>query len=76
MVKVVKIHKDRGYGDGMFEVLSSTDHEVKLQELMPGGLVKLPVISLYKVHIFEDIHTRRKGFELQRGRAEKIGRAR
>ena len=71
MVKIVKIYRDRGYGDGMFEVIKEIGDEVLLQELYRSEIIST---RLYKLHTYEDMDTRRKGFALQRERAAKIGR--
>jgi hypothetical protein len=71
MLKVVKINKDRGYGNGLWEVLSTSSRpdEYRLKSLDTGKQM-----SLYIVHCFEDMETRRKSFSLQKERANKIGR--
>lgn len=71
MVRIVKVHKDRGYGDAMFEVIKEKDNEVVLQQLYRPEIIS---VVLYKIHIYEDEQTRRKSLELQRERANKIGR--
>jgi len=66
---VVKIHKDRGYGDGMFLVVREDHREYVLKPIGGGAQ-----FNLYKAHTYQDLETKRVGFEMRKARAQKIGR--
>ena len=71
MLKIVKINADRGYGNGMWEVLSffSRPDEYKLKSLDTGVQM-----NLYNIHCYEDMETRKKTVSMREERASKVGR--
>lgn len=72
MMKIVKINKDRGYGDGFFKVIGEDSVHYRLVPLEGPKLKE--VIQLFKCHCFENGETMRLGHKLQREAAAKIGR--
>lgn len=69
MIKIVRINKDRGYPDRMYQVMRVDHNQYVLKPLDSGEQ-----FMLYIAHTYEDIETKKKGFELTRVRSEIIGR--
>jgi hypothetical protein len=71
-MKIVKINKDRNFGNGIFKVIGEDTNHYKLVQLEGQGTKE--VITLYKFHCFEDMETKLKSASLQKETANKIGR--
>jgi hypothetical protein len=70
MIQIVKVNRDRGYGDGLWEVLQSKNSsEFNLQNLETKQK-----LTLFRVHRYTDGDTLRAQIRLQKERAAKIGR--
>lgn len=63
----VRINKERGYGDDMWQVLGFTHNEYQLKNVRTNE-----VIELYIAHTYKDIHTVRRSVQEFMDRANKI----
>lgn len=69
---IVKISRDRGYGDSLWKVLSSDNVHYNLENLESGKK-----ITLYKVHTYPDMECIRARIALKKDKVEeakKIGK--
>lgn len=64
----VRIKKEQGRGDGMWQVLAFTDREYQLRSVDDNTR-----INLYIAHTYKDIHTVRRSIKEFMDRANKIG---
>jgi len=67
----VRIHTSRGYGTGLFRVIKETPREYVVQPDDGGD-----PFSIYIVHTYQDLISKRRTQESKREEARKIGNKR
>ena len=70
MKKVVKINRERGYGNQMWLVLYSFD---SLAYRLRSIDNRKEQITMFKAHCYEDLETRKMSFQIMEDQAKKLG---